>query len=35
MTICNYYVFQGPTRDQHIAEWATLGKYIEMNKYIK
>ena len=23
---------QGPTGDQHIAEWATLGKYIEINK---
>ena len=26
------HVFQGPTGDQHIAQWATLGKYIEMNK---
>ena len=25
-------MFQGPTGDQHIAEWATLDKYIEINK---
>ena len=32
MMKCFYHVFQGPTGDQHIAEWATLGKYIEINK---
>ena len=26
--ICFYHVFQGPTGDQRIAEWATLAKYI-------
>ena len=29
---CFYHVFQGPTGEQHIAEWATLVKYIEINK---
>ena len=28
---CFYHVFQGPTGEQHIAEWATLVKYIEIN----
>ena len=30
-TMYYYHVFQGHTGDQHIAEWATLVKYIEIN----
>ena len=32
MTIFFLTIFQGPTGDKHIAEWATLGKYIEINE---